>query len=350
MYQGPFSRPDAQPPGGYCPSSGTLWAVQAEISIPDWATHILSDYTDMDRAPHPVDSNRVSSFRLSLPEDVYFEYAFRDDEGKVRADPANELRGHNPWYPEVSAITGPEYRPSKYADLPEDLAAGTLDRHRIEGPAMGGVRRVSVYTPQGQEGAQLPLTIVHDGTAFLRLAGLPRVLEALLAEGRVRPARLAFVEPVDRSSEYGFNEEYRRFTLEELLPYLEERHPSDGERLLVGASLGGLVSATLALLAPASFSALATFSGAFLGTPEERVFFGSSGSWVLERLNEIDELKLRWYSEVGTIEWLTDVNRMVHEALEVKAAAHEYRERHAGHNWTNWRNGLADALEFLLRP
>ena len=32
-----------------------------------------------------------------------------------------------------------------------------------------------------------------------------------------------------------------------------------------------------------------------------------------------------------------------------ESVRHEYRERHAGHNWTNWRNGLADALEFLLR-
>ncbi|HEX7004189.1 MAG TPA: alpha/beta hydrolase-fold protein [Trueperaceae bacterium] len=324
--------------------------MQAEINIPNWATHVVSDNTDMDRSPHPVDSSRVKSFRIRLPDDVYFEYAFIDGEGRMRADPGNDLRAANPWYPEVSAIVGPEYRSSEYADLPEEIASGRLDRHRLESVRLGGVRRMTVYTPHGHEDAGMPLVIVHDGTAFLRLAGLPRVLEALLAQGKARPGRLAFVEPADRSAEYGFNEEYRAFTLEELLPFLEARYPMRGEPLLMGASLGGLVSATMALLHPERFSGLATFSGAFLGTPGDRDFYGSDESWVLGQLKGRKSLPLRWYSEVGTIEWLTDVNREVHRELAGKAADHEYRERHAGHNWTNWRNGLGNALEFLLRP
>ena len=324
--------------------------MQAEITIPDWARHVVSDHTDMDRSPHPVDSNRVSSFRLKLPDDVYFEYAFLDEEGQMRADPRNEVRAQNPWYPEVSAIVGPDYRASPYAELPAEAATGQLDRHRFESEALGGTRRVTVYTPQQHGSRQLPLLLVQDGTAFLRLANLAGVLETLLTEERVVPARLAFVEPVDRTVEYGFEEPYRRFTLEELLPFLAAEYPSDGQPLLMGASLGGLVSATLALLHPHRFAGLATFSGAFLGTPENRDFYGSQRSWVLERLAATEDLQLRWYSEVGTIEWLTEVNQRVHRELERRAAEHAYRERHAGHNWTNWRNGLADALEFLLKP
>lgn len=322
--------------------------MQAEIVIPEWATHVVSDETDMDRSPHPVDSSRVSSFRLTLPDDVYFEYAFLDSDGRMRADPGNDARGENPWYPEVSAIVGPEYQPSPYAGLPDGAAGGRLDRHRLESGHLSGVRRVAVYTPREHEGEVLPLVIIQDGTAFLRLAGLPRVLEALLGEEKVRPARLAFVEPVDRTAEYGFDESYRNFILAELLPFLEDSYATRDGPLLVGASLGGLVSATLALLHPHRFGGLATFSGAFLGTPDDRDFYRSKESWVLERLREMDRLALDWYSEVGTIEWLTDVNREVHRELGQRAARHDYRERHAGHNWTNWRNGLASALEFLL--
>lgn len=323
--------------------------MRAEIAIPSWASHLVSDHTDMDRSPHPVDAAKVSSFKLTFPDDVYFEYAFIDQEGRMRADPRNELRGRNPWYPEVSAITGPEYRPSRFAILPDEPAAGSLARHRLESDHLNGVRRVTVYTPEDRSDSQLPLLLVQDGTAFLRLAGLPRVLEALLEEGRVRPARLVFIEPTDRSSEYGFEEDYRDFTLEELLPFLQRTYPSSEERLLLGASLGGLVSATLALLHPELFSSLATFSGAFLGTPDDRDFYRSQESWTLERVRLSGKLPLRWYSEVGTIEWLTGVNRELHDSLLENGYEHEYRERHAGHNWTNWRNGLADALEFLLR-
>lgn len=322
--------------------------MEAEIEIPDWARHIVSDHTDMDRSPHPVDSSSVSSFRVKLPDDAYFEYAFLDADGRMRADPGNPRKAQNPWYPEASAVLGPDYRPSRYADLGDEYERGTLDRHRIESNLLGAVRRVGVYTPGGHEGDRLPLLLVHDGTAFMRIAALQRVLEALLEEGKVEPARVAFVEPMDRTDEYGFDEQYRRFTVEELLPFLDENYSGTGERTAVGASLGGLMSATLALLHPELFGTVVTFSGAFLGGPENRDFYRAEESWVLEQLRSQERLPLSWYSEVGTIEWLTTINREVEVELEGKRYVHGYRERNAGHNWVNWRNGLADALLFAL--
>jgi enterochelin esterase-like enzyme len=322
--------------------------MQAEIDIPGWATQIISDFTDMERSPHPVDARKVSSFRLTLPDDVYFEYAFLDRDGTVRADPANPQRGRNPWFPEVSALIGPHYRASPYADLPPDTASGRLDRHRLESEALAGMRRLTVYSPSGHENEALPLVLVHDGPAFLRIANLPGVLQALLAEGRITPARLAFVEPADRTGEYGFSRTYREFTLGELLPFIDRTYPGTGERILMGASLGGLASATLALLHPDEFAAVATLSGAFKGSPDGRDFYRSEASWVLERIRTQPVLRQRWYTDVGTIEWLTDVNREVDRALTEAGIEHEYAERNAGHNWVNWRNGLAAALSFAL--
>jgi enterochelin esterase-like enzyme len=321
--------------------------MQAKIDIPPWAAHIVSDFTDMDRSPQPVDAARVSSFTRALPDDVYFEYAFLDGEGRMRADPANPSRAQNPWFLEASAILGPDYRASPYASLPDSLASGTLERHRFPGTA-GGTRRLSVYTPGGHEGASLPLCLVFDGTAFLRVGGLNKVLEALVAEGRATAARLAFLEPQDRSREYGFDEEYLLFIEGDLWPFLERNYPGSDRRMLMGVSLGGLLSATLALRAPGRFEGFATFSGAFLGAPDDLDFYRSKRSWVLDCIRSLERPAARWHSEVGTIEWLTGVNREVRDALEASGYDHRYRERNAGHNWVNWRNGLADALEFLL--
>jgi enterochelin esterase-like enzyme len=323
--------------------------MQTKIDIPPWATHIVSDFTDMDRSPHPVDAARVSSFSRTLPDDVYFEYAFLDGEGRMRADPANPTRAQNPWYPEASAIVGPDYQASPYASLAASLASGAVERHRFPGTG-GGTRRLTVYTPRDHEAASLPLCLVFDGTAFMRVGGLNEVLEALVGEGRANPARLAFLEPQERSREYGFDEEYRRFVEDELWPFLERTYPGSDRRMLMGASLGGLLGATLALRAPGRFHGLATFSGAFLGAPEERDFYRSKRSWVLDCIRSLERPATRWYAEVGTIEWLTGVNREVRDALETTGHDHRYRERNAGHNWVNWRNGLADALEFLLGP
>ena len=207
-----------------------------------------------------------------------------------------------------------------------------------------------VASPAGLEKAALPWLLVQDGVAFYRLARLGDVLAALVAAGEARPARVAFVEPVDRSREYGFHAGYRRFVELELLGELRRRYPSSGELVAMGASLGGLFSATLALERPDLVSGVVTFSGAFLGHPDDRDFYGSSRSWVARTIEERGAAEQRWYATCGTLEWLTDVNRRTARALEAHGVEHAYLERPAGHNWTNWRNGLADALRFALRP
>lgn len=324
-----------------------LATMEITIEIPSWATHVVSDLTDMDRDPHPVDASKVSSFALELPDDVYFEYGFIDREGEIRPDPNHDRRAENPWYPNASAVVGPEYEPDPYATVDSDRATGELRRHRWESGILGEVRRMSVYTPAGHDGP-LPTIVLQDGTAYNRVARLPAVLEALLADGRVAPARLVMVEPTDRMREYAFNEHYRRFVLEEVLARVQDEHAEPDELFFMGVSLGGLFSLTMALEQPGVAAGVATQSGAFLGTPQAREHYQTDRSWILQALTEGPELPQRVYTEVGTLEWLTDVNRRVHEHLDRADVQHAYQERHAGHNWVNWRNGLATALQFLI--
>lgn len=326
--------------------------MRVRVEVPEWAEQLASDDTDMARAPEPLHPPHDREVTFELPEDAYFEYGFVDAQGKLRADPANPVKADNPWYPDASALLGPAYRPDPLATPDRALERGELTRLRLTSDALGGqVRRAAVYTPAGHDGKELPLVIVQDGVAFHRLAGLHLVGEALSATGEARPARFAFVEPVDRRDEYGFSDAYLHYLLEELLPAVEERAPGNGERIWLGASLGGLVSANVALTRPELTTSVVTFSGAFLGTPGEKEFFATRDSWLLDRLADpASTPPSRWYLEVGTIEWLTDVNRQVAAALEARGVEVGFRERHAGHNWTNWRNGMAAALRHALAP
>lgn len=328
--------------------------MKLRFNVPDWATHIVSDLTDMDRNPHPVDASRVKSFTLELPDDAYFEYAFLEETGTLRADPERAARADNPWYGEVSAVYGPTYKADLYAE-PETIGEGEVElgetvRVRLESRILSQTRRLSIYTPKGFENEALPVVYVQDGVAFYRYARLQLVLENLLAGGLIRPAQLVFLEPIDRSAEYGFSEAYRKFVLDEAIPEAETRVSVTDERILLGASLGGLVSVLLALDAPERFRSVATFSGAFLGTPENRDAYTSRASWVLDELKRREALPLRFYTETGTLEWLTAVNREVAQVLDEKGYEHRYRERSAGHNWTSWKNGFRDALTFVLKP
>lgn len=321
--------------------------MKLSLELPDWATQIASDLTDMTRNPHSVDAQKVSRFSLTLPDDVYFEYAFIDRQGTMRADPNRRERADTPWYKEVSAVYGPTYRPDPYA-APNARPTGDTKRLRLESRHLSQTRRVSLYTPKGYEAEPLPVIYVQDGVALQRYAKLHLVLENLLKDNLVRPAHLAFIEPLDRTLEYGFNGAYRKFVLEEVLPEVEGAVSATGERIALGASLGGLVSVLLALDAPELFRTVVTFSGAFVGTPDEKDFYSSDASWVVDELNTRERLPLRFYTEVGTLEWLTTVNRELTGVLDDKGYEHVYAERNAGHNWTSWKNGFQGALRFAL--
>jgi enterochelin esterase-like enzyme len=320
--------------------------VNVRIDIPDWAKFIVSDFSDIERSPVAVTR---TSWHFELPDDAYFEYGFLDVAGTVQPDPANPVKAANPWHSGLSAILAPDYTPDVYA-APTAQAEGRVLRPRIESAYLKQTRRMIVYTPKSFENEPLPTVYVQDGVAYYRIAKLAEVLEQLLQEKLVRPAHLVFIEPVDRHLEYRFNKDYRAFMTDELLPLVDKELPTTSERVVMGASLGGLVSATLALEHPELFQTVVAQSGAFLGSPTEMDFYKGKSSRVLETLQQRERLPLRWYTETGTTEWLTDINRRVHEMLLANDYDHVYAERNAGHNWTNWRNGLSAALKFALRP
>jgi enterochelin esterase-like enzyme len=318
--------------------------VNVTVSIPIWAKFIVSDFTDMDRSPQAVTSETLS---FELPDDAYFEYAFLGADGAMQPDPNNSVKAENPWYPNASAVIGTSYKVDAYA-TPTVQAEGRVLRLRLESTFLMQTRRMIVYTPKGYENQALPVTYAQDGVAYYRIAKLAEVLEQLLSEDSIRPAHLVFIEPFDRTAEYCFNPTYRSFMTDELVPQIDKELQTTSERVVMGASLGGLASATLALEHSNLFQTVITQSGAFLGSPTELDFYKGKTSWVLETVQERERLPIRWYTEVGTLEWLTDINRNVHDVLVSKGYDHTYAERNAGHNWVNWRNGLAAALKFAL--
>lgn len=328
----------------------TILPMELTVDVPEWAVATLSDLTDMARSPVPVDREREPRLSFELPDDTYFEYAFLDAQGKVRADPGNPVRVRNPWYGEVNAVTGPAYRADELADPPQPEQPLRTDRLHLKSQALGEQRRVTLTTPANAGDAPLPLVLAQDGVAFHRTGHVSEMLAALVRRGEARPALVAYVEPVDRFREYGFDPNYRRFITDELLPELRERHAWNGELIAMGASLGGLFSATLALERPDLVGTVVTLSGAFLGSPQDSDYYTSPESWVADALESRALGVQRWYAECGTFEWLLDVNRRVHDALQGAGVESGYVERHAGHNWTNWRNGMASALRFALPP
>ncbi len=287
---------------------------------------------------------------FELPDDVYFEYAYVDDQGEKRPDPENPNPILNPWWTFASNLMGPTYRPDPLAHISSIAPAGQVLRLSLDSKILGDNRRFLVYSPPGLAQAALPHILFQDGKAFFGWGKVPQVLDSMMAARRVGPAHLIFVPPKQRTVEYAFNPQYQRFMLDELMPYVESRVPCDGRRSAWGASLGGLFSAKLAWENADRFQKVVCQSGAFLFSEDmdlKNPFAGNEsflGQVQCEKARD-----LNWYLECGTLEWLLKSNRNLWSALQDKGMPAVLRERNAGHNWINWRNGLASGLEFILQ-
>jgi len=321
--------------------------MDVELRPPAWATHLISDLDDWMRSPRPVAA--VAPF--CLPDAAYFEYAWLDQSGERRADPANPQPGRNPWWPFARWLAGPDYRPDRWAEVPEPTApAGRVQRLRVPSAHLGQTRHLLIYSPSGYEHAALPHVWFQDGKAYFAWGRAPQVLDRLLAAGQCAPAHLVFVPPTDRSREYLFNERYLAFVTDEALPQVESRAPCDGRRVAWGASLGGLCSAELAWRHPLRFQSVVAQSGAFLFHPGTGAGVDpySGRPWWRERVGREAWRPVRWHLQTGTLEWLHGPNNLLASALVSADFDVQYQERVSGHNWTTWRDGLAAAFRWAL--
>ena len=304
---------------------------------PKNARYLVGDFTDWERRPIPIQQ----PLSLEFPPGAYLEYAFLDAEGQPFPDPDNPHKAQNPWWTYPRAIELPGFH---YTAPHQPSRAVEVHRHRLDSRVFGSTRRYYVYNPT--EPAQATL-FVHDGVAYYRTAKLAEVAQGLLELGQIRPVRIVFIEPEDRRSEYWFNAAYEQHLMNEVMPAVEAHYGPTAEQGLMGASLGGLVSAWLALRHPEVFPKVATQSACLTASPEGGNSF-TDPEWLTEQYWAAEALPLRFYCETGQIEWLLAPNRRFTAMLADKGYRHAYLERPSGHNWMTWRQGLAPALMYLF--
>ncbi len=321
--------------------------MRINLRPPPWATHLISDLDDWMKSPRPVAD--VTPF--DLPDDAYFEYAWLDDEGRKRPDPTNPNPPHNPWWDYARWLAGPKYQQNPFWLAAKDTLHGKVTRLRLPSKILGDTRHILIYTPPGTGTDALPQVWFQDGKAYFGWGKAPQLYEALLAANLVAPARLIFLTPANRTQEYFFNPDYLRFVIDEAIPAIETAAPTTDARTAWGASLGGLCSANLAWQHPLKFATVVAQSGAFLFYPDQQLDTPFTGQefWRNRVLTE-SWRPLRFHLSTGTLEWLHGPNRNLAQALTEREFPVEYIERPAGHNWTNWRDGLAAGFRFALPP
>jgi glucoamylase len=287
----------------------------------------------------------VKYLTMKFAADARVEYKFIAD-GEWINDPLSERKLDNGVGGLNNFFTMPAYRPSALAESKWELR-GTIEK--LDAPTAlldGGKRKIQVYLPpayaRGGGGVRFPVLYLQDGSEYLTRARAAVVADQLITEGRVAPFIIVFVDPVDRFKEYWANDKFAAFMATELVPFIDARYPTRAvrdSRALMGASLGGVISVWTAVKHADVFARVAGQSSAFQ-IDDERVVTTLASLGEMER----QARPLKFYFDVGQLEPIWKVNRRVRVMLAGKGYRVVYRETAAGHNWTNWRDQLADAL------
>jgi enterochelin esterase family protein len=271
------------------------------------------------------------------------EYFVVHGPGDYRFDPHNprrtQLRGGGP----SSEFVTPGYLPPpEFADPPV-VPAGTTTEGTVASRALGGSRRVTVYTPPGyREGGDYPVAVFQDGFAVVHAGEVPRLLDYLITRKAIEPIVAAFAE----SHRYGDTADYadtsmRTFLTRELLTWMASRYAvtrDAGRRAILGVSYSAKDAFDAAVNSTGAFDRVGlVIPGRRLGLDEIAAVSGRPG----HRLRVAILAGQYDHANLATA-------RGVRQALAGAGHAVDYIEVPEGHSRATWRNHMGEVLVSLF--
>ncbi len=291
--------------------------------------------------------DELFAYYLDIGPAARFEYKLIVDD-KWMVDPLNPNSNDNGVGDRNSSFEMPGYKPNGFA-AGED---SKLDEFDLDSKKFG-TRKIKVYVPTGVNailnersvsgGDPLPVLYIEDGSDYINRAKAVQTQQNLVKAGKVRPFIMVFIDPKERNKEYWANDKWADFIADEIVPEIDKRystiHDRDG-RATLGASLGGITSLWIGLKHPDKFGRLGGQSSSF---------WVDNGR-VVKELEKLDasDTKFRFYLDDGMIEGVDDTRR-VNVMLRGKGYPVTYVEGNTAHNWTAWRDRLADAFIALFK-
>lgn len=302
----------------------------------DWSEH--GDAITMDR----LAATDLFYHTLIVPGSVRLEYKFIID-GEWKTDPLCHNRIDNGNDQTTYFVVG-DFRDPPELEWVADIAHGSVEEFDFASTRLFNSRRVHVYLPAAYDrdrAARFPTLYVHDGGEYLDHARMPTVMDNLIHAGEIPPVITVMIDPIDRKREYRIDDQYRDFLCMEFVPMIDRRYRTVANREsrgVMGASLGGLISAYTALSRPQMFSKVGGQSSALHYAENE----------LNSLLDEVQNVGLTFYLDVGTYEpRFIPANERFVARLQRKGWPCRYQEIAGAHNWTTWRSQLKDLLIFL---
>lgn len=224
------------------------------------------------------------------------------------------------------------------------------------------------WLPDGE--GPFPLLVllhgVYDAGGFVWWAqgGASETLDRLVGGGEIPP--MVVVMAGDTGAELGSGycdwadgtTSAETYIIDELLPWVTQKHPVTDERWITGLSMGGYGAFLLALRHPGTFQSASATSGFFdpsrlfdfVPNAATRMWGDGAGMAAHDVFALIaDEERrggTRFALDCGTGDLLIEENRRMQAHLEGLGVCHGYAEHPGGHEWPYWATHLEDHLRF----
>jgi enterochelin esterase family protein len=248
------------------------------------------------------------------------------------------------------------------------MRTGNVQRFTVASRQQHRDRTIWVYTPPGYAagtGPAYPLLLVFDGPDYLEAFRLPRMLDSLLAAGRIAPLVAVLVDDstgAARLDDLANRAWFVDFLADELIPWVRHgwRVTRDPHQVIVtGSSAGGLAAVHAALRRPEVFGNVLSQSGAFWRGAEASN--AEPYEWLTALAARWPRRDVRFWLEVGSTEThgalggqapsILAANRALRDTLRAKGYVVTYTEVPNGvHAPETWAPRLPVGLGYLAGP
>ncbi|MDR2891024.1 MAG: esterase family protein [Alistipes sp.] len=266
------------------------------------------------------------------------------------------------------------------SDRPGQPSPSRIEEFAVESELLGVVKHCLVYLPAGYDARpdkNYPvLYLLHgagdDHTGWRDKGNVRQICDERIAAGLatamivVMPDASGQTAPDSPSHEGGTTKNrgyfdlpdwpYERHFFEELIPAVEERYRTVGDkrhRAVSGLSMGGGGTVGYAMHRPEMFSSAAPMSGALGGMSRATMTTDRNGDnfvavVLLADARRIEALKsVRWWVDCGDDDFLWEANVDFLRAMRSRGVPLQFRMRDGGHTWSYWQSSLADVLTFV---
>ena len=277
--------------------------------------------------------------------DARLDYKFVLNGSNWILDPENPLTCAGGFGPN-SELAMPDYIQPWEIQYNPNILHGTVLSKSIYSTNTSISYQLNIYLPPGYDTTSnltYSTAYFQDGGEYISLASAVKVIDNLIDSNKIKPLIGVFVTPNNRNEEYAYSKrnQYRLFFVNELVPYIDNNYKTietPDNRLVLGDSFGGNISALISYNHPEVFGLCGLHSAAFWPNNYE----------TLDMITNGPIKPIKWSSIWGTYEGLYPELRSFRDFLLGNGYQLDWLERPEGHSWGLWRANIDQILEYFF--